>query len=57
MPRDIESYNYGYTAWLYQKTLEEGLELIYQPGQPFQQDNARIYTAYVTQRWFEDRGI
>lgn len=34
-------------------TLEEGLIPVYEPGRPFQQDNARIYIARMRQEWFE----
>lgn len=30
---------------------------IYQTGQGFQQDNARIHTARAAQEWFESHGI
>ena len=57
MPRDADSGNNGYTARSYLMTLEEGLLPVYEPGRLFQQDNARIHTAYITQDWFETHGI
>ena len=45
MLRDEENKNHGYTAKSYISALEDGLLPIYQPDQPFHQDNALIHTA------------
>ena len=37
--------------------LEEGLLPVYEPGRPFQQDNAKIHTAIVTKAWLEEHGF
>ena len=52
-----ENENYGCTARSYILALEDELLLIYQPGQPFQQDNAHIHITSMTQEWHEDYGI
>ena len=52
-----ESKKTGYTAVSYMDTLEEGLLPFYRPCSIFQQDNARIHTAKITQEWFETHGI
>lgn len=57
VPRDPDSENNGYTAQSYLMTLEEGLIPVYEPGRPFQQDNARIHVARISQEWFETHGI
>ncbi|THC88386.1 hypothetical protein EYZ11_012163 [Aspergillus tanneri] len=57
MERDENSPRNGYTARSYIKTLEDGLIEHYKPGTPFQQDNAKIHTAELTQEWFELHGI
>jgi transposase len=57
MERDEDSPRRGYTARSYIKALEEGLIEHYEPGTPFQQDNARIHIAIETQEWFESHGI
>jgi tRNA A37 threonylcarbamoyladenosine biosynthesis protein TsaE len=41
----------------YQQALEGGLFPIYEPGDTFQQDNARIHTSYSTQEFLEENGI
>jgi len=48
--RDRKNENYWYTARSYILAPEDGL-LIIQSGQPFQQDNAQIYTARITEEW------
>lgn len=57
MERDKDSPRQGYTARSYIKTLEEGLIEYYEPGTPFQQDNAKIHIAHSTQEWFKSHGI
>ena len=57
MLRDEENKNHGYTARSYISALEDGLLPIYQPGQPFQQDNAQIHTSKMTKEWHENHGI
>lgn len=52
-----ESLKRGYTAVSYITALEEALIPIYKPGYIFQQDNARIHTAKLTQEWFETYGV
>ena len=47
----------GYTSESYMEALEEGLVPSYEPGIPFQQDNAPIHTSEVTKTWFEEHGI
>lgn len=47
----------GYSAISYIAALEEGLIQDYKPGYIFQQDNARIHTAKLTQEWFETHGV
>ena len=37
--------------------LSTGLLPIYQPGQPFQQDNAQIHNSKMTKEWHEKHGI
>lgn len=57
MVRDEENKNHGYTARSYISALEDGLLPIYQPGQPFQQDNAYIHISKMTKEWLEEHGI
>lgn len=61
MEREVEidpaSKKRGYTAISYISALEKGLIPYYQPGSIFQQDNARIHTAKLTQEWFETHGV
>ncbi|KAJ5563087.1 hypothetical protein N7535_002469 [Penicillium sp. DV-2018c] len=58
MERDEESPSQkGYTSKSYIEALEKGLLPCYTPGAVFQQDNAKIHTAFVTQEWFERHGI
>jgi transposase len=57
MERDDTSHGGGYTTNSYIDALEAGLSPHYQPGQIFQQDNARIHTSDKAKRWFEDHGI
>ena len=57
MVRDEENKNHGYTARSYISALEDGLLPIYQPGQPFQQDNAYIHISKMTKEWHEKHGI
>ena len=48
MLRDEENKRHGYISRSCISTLEDGLLPIYQPGQPFQQDNAQIHTSKMT---------
>lgn len=57
MTRNETADNNGYTAWSYQKALEEGLLPIYNGTRDFQQDNARIHTAASTTRWLLENAI
>jgi hypothetical protein len=57
MERDPDAPCNGYTAWNYIEALEAGLLPVYQPGQFFQQDNAKIHMANVSKEWFEEHGI
>lgn len=57
MDRDEDSQRNGYTARTYIWALEEGLLPYYTPRTIFQQDNAKIHKAFVTQSWFEHHGI
>ena len=57
MLRDEENKNHGYTSRSYISALEDELLPIYQPGQPFQQDNAQIHTSKMTKEWHENHGI
>jgi len=57
MVRDEENKNHGYTARSYISALEDGFLPIYQPGQPFQQDNAYIHFLKMTKEWLEEHGI
>jgi len=57
MLRDEENNNHGYTARSYISALENGLLPIYQPGQPFQQDNAQIHNSKMTREWHEKHNI
>jgi hypothetical protein len=47
----------GYTTKSYIETLEKGLLPFYAPGIIFQQDNAKIHRAKLTEEWFETHGI
>lgn len=55
--RDKSARSRGYTANSYLETLEEGLILIYETGNMFQQDNVAIHRAPVMQDFPEDHGI
>ncbi len=57
MLRDEENKRHGYTSGSYISALEDGLLPIYQPGQPFQQDNAQIHISKMTKEWHEKHGI
>lgn len=57
MDRDENSPKQGYTANSYIQALEEGLLPYYQPSTIYQQDNATIHTAEITQSWLETHGI
>lgn len=57
MERDLNTPRNGYSAWSYLEALEAGLLPIYEPGQFFQQDNAKIHVAKVAKEWFEEHGI
>ena len=57
MKQDYISNQSGFTANSYIKTLEDGMVKHYRPSLIFQQDNAQIHTAMVTQEWFECHGI
>ena len=57
MLRDEENKRHGYTSRSYISAFEDGLLPIYQPGQPFQQDNAQIHTSKTTKEWDENHGI
>jgi transposase len=58
MERDEDSRSRrGYTAKSYIETLEKGLLPFYAPRIIFQQDNAKIYRAKLTEEWFETHGI
>jgi len=52
-----ENKNHRYIARSYILALEDGLLPIYQPGQPFPQDNAQIHTAKMTKEWHEKHDI
>lgn len=57
MNRYNEVSRNGYTANSYISALEEGLLPFYTPGTIFQQDNAGIHIANITQDWFEVHGV
>ena len=57
LERDWESKKHGYTATSYINVLEDQLKRIWEPGMVFMQDNAPIYTAYATKKWFEENAI
>lgn len=57
MERDNRAPKKGYSAWSYQKALEEGLLPHYDGWQLFQHDNASIHTAGSTSMWLLLRGI
>ena len=57
MLRDEENKRHGYTSRSYISALADELLPIYQPGQPFQQDNAQIDTSKMTKEWHENHGI
>lgn len=57
MERDPSAPRGGYSSWSYQKVLEEGLLPYYQPGDIFQQDNAKIHQSKTTMEWLELKGI
>jgi hypothetical protein len=57
MERDENSPRTGYTAESYIIALEDGLIPFYRPEEIFQQDNASIHQAKITQLWFEEHGI
>ena len=57
MLRDEENKNHRCTAKPYISALEDGLLPIYQPDQPFQQNNAQIYTTKMALEWHENHGI
>lgn len=56
MSRDQSASHRGYSAVSYIETLTEGLLPVYN-GQTFQQDNAPIHNAAVTQNWLAEQGI
>lgn len=51
MERDIRSRRQGYSAWSYQKALEQGIYPPYDGTFYFQQDNSRLHTAASTVIW------
>jgi len=57
LERDFESKKHGYSANSYIKILEDNIGVIWEPGALFQQDNAKIYSAKKTKKWFEDTAI
>ena len=52
-----ESKMHRYTAQSYVDVLEDQLPRIWEPGMIFIQDNAPIYNANLTKKWFEDMRI
>jgi hypothetical protein len=57
MTRDEAAENNGYTAWSYQKALEEESLPIYDGTRDFQQDNASVHTAATTTTWLLEYAI
>lgn len=57
MERDSSSPRNGFTANSYLDALEEGLIQHYEAGMFFQQDNAKIHRANISQNWFEEHGV
>lgn len=57
LKRDLSTPRRGYTAWSYQKALEEGLLPHYDGTRHFQQDNAPVHVSESTERWLLTRGI
>jgi hypothetical protein len=57
MERDPNTKRNGYSSWSYQKVLKDGLLPYYEPGDIFQQDNAKIHMSNATKKWFESKGI
>lgn len=55
--RDPAAPRGGYTTQSYIWALEEGLLKEYEPGTPFQQDNAKIHVSKAMKEWFETHGI
>lgn len=57
MERDERGRHRGYTAWSYQKALEQGLVTHYDGTIHFQQDNSRIHTANSSLEWLMNHGV
>lgn len=57
MERDFVTGRGGYTTKSYLDALEEGFLREYEPGTPFQQDNARVHVSKQAKEWFEKHGI
>jgi len=57
LERDFESAKHGYSAKSYIKVLEENIPSCWEPGRIYMQDNAKIYKAHTTMKWFRDNGI
>ena len=55
--RDKSAPKKGYTAKSYLTILRDGLLSVYNENLIYQQDNAPINTAKITQKWFSDHGI
>lgn len=54
---DEDNETYGYSARSYKLALEDGILPMYQPSQPFQQDNTYEYIVNMAQDWHEKHGI
>jgi transposase len=57
MDRDPDSEKSGYTANSYIAVLNDQMPRIWEPSRISMQDNAKIHTAKIIKKWFENESI